>query len=131
MRTQRTYGERRQWQTPEGYGFKVDEPVAGYYRFRLGAGAVRGGVRVWFGPPHDPVTGEELDRSLRWQAEFDGEPIDFERVWPACAKEALTEREYHDRVQRRIWAEKHAPNSAYADRSRKLDPLSTDTPLPF
>lgn len=109
----------------------VSTPVAGFYRFRLGRDTVRGGVRIWFGPPHDPVTGEELDRSWRWQAEFDGEPIDFDRVWPACADEPLTEQEYRFLIERREWARKHAPNSAYAEVGRKHDPLSLQSPLPF
>lgn len=112
-------------------GLDVERPVAGYYRFRLRSGGVRGGVKLWYGPPHDPVTGEELDRSWRWQAEFEGEPIEFDRVWPQCAGDPITETEYRRLCARKSWAEQHAPNSAYADRSRRIDPLSPDTPLPF
>ena len=115
----------------ERAGADVSRPVAGFYRYRLGRGTVRGGVRIWFGPPHDPVTGEELDRGWRWQAEFDGEPIDFLRVWPACTGEPITEQEYRAMIARKAWAREHAPGSAYAERGRRLDPLSTDNPLPF
>ncbi|MDQ5977524.1 MAG: hypothetical protein QG602_496 [Verrucomicrobiota bacterium] len=112
-------------------GIDVSTPVAGYYRCRVGAGTVKGAVRIWFGPPHDPVTGEELDRSHRWQATFDGEPVDFDRVWPTCAADVLTEQEYQFLINRREWARKHAPESAHAKVGRKYDPLSTDEPLPF
>ena len=46
----------------------TDTPIPGFYRMRLRSGGQPVGVRVWFGPPADPVTGEELDRSWRWQA---------------------------------------------------------------
>ena len=39
-------------------GVDVTTPVAGYYRARLVSGGVRGGVRLFYGPPKDPVTGE-------------------------------------------------------------------------
>lgn len=109
----------------------VSEPVAGYYRFRLRSGAVRGGVKLWYGAPHDPVTGEELDRSWRWQAEFNGEYIEFDRCWPQCAGDPITEREYRQCIARQRWAEQNAPDSAYANPTKRIDHLSTATPLPF
>lgn len=109
----------------------VSEPVAGFYRHKLGRSTVRAGVRIWHGPPADPVTGEIMDRSWRWQAEVNGEPIDFERVWPMCAGEPITEDEYRRYCARKAWAEQHAPDSAYAQTGRKYDPLSSKTPLPF
>lgn len=112
-------------------GHDVSQPEAGFFRFRLGADQPRGGVRIWHGPPLDPVTGEELDRSPRWQAEFNGEPIDFNRVWPVCIGDPITADDYAFYVQRTAWAREHAPDSAYAERGRKIDPLSLDTPLPF
>lgn len=119
-------------ETPFGaIGQAIDTPQAGFYRYRLVSKGVRGGVRIWFGPPHDPVTGEELDRSWRWQAEFDGDPIDFDRVWPACTGEPITEAEYRTYVARARWAKRHAPSSPYAQRTKRLDPLSIDSPLPF
>lgn len=109
----------------------VSEPVAGFYRYRLRSGGVYGGVRVWFGPPHDPVTGEELDRSWRWQAKFNDDLIDLDRVWPMCARMPITEVECRQYAQRQTWAETHAPDSAYADPRRRFDPLSPASPLPF
>lgn len=109
----------------------VSEPEAGFFRYRLVSGGVRGGVRIWFGPPHDPVTGEEMDRSWRWQAEFDGEPVEFDRVWPACIGDPISEADYRAYCARKEWAQQNAPRSAYAERTRRVDPLSSDTPLPF
>ena len=112
--------------------FDPSVPVAGFYRMRFGAGTVAFAIKVWFGPPHDPVTGEELDRSWRWQARADdGELLDMERVWPACAKTPISEADYTARCNRRTWAQSAAPDSAYAARGRKYDSLSASTPLPF
>lgn len=109
----------------------VSEPVAGFYRCRLGANTVTGGVRLWFGPPHDPVTGDEMDRSWRWQALWNGDPVDFDRVWPRCAGDPISEAEYQRYVARQVWARENAPASAYAERGRAIDRLSRKTPLPF
>lgn len=130
-RAHRSYTDRATGPVHVPGAVDVTTPVAGFFRFRLHGGAVRGGVRIWYGPPLDPVTGEELDRSWRWQAEFDGEPIPFDRVWPACAGEPITEQEYQRFVARKRWAEQHAPDSAYADRAKRHDPLSSSSPLPF
>ena len=109
----------------------VSAPVAGYFRYRLRSGAVKVGIRIWFGPPLDPVTGEEMDRSLRWQAQANGELIDFDRVWPACTGETISEQEYRRLCARQEWAKMHAPDSSYADPARRSDPLSIKHPLPF
>jgi hypothetical protein len=112
-------------------GHDVSRPVEGHFRFKLVSGSVYGGVRIWYGAPHDPVTGEELDRSWRWQATFDGEPVDLDRVWPACLDDPISEEEHANYLRRRQWARQHAPDSAYAERGRKIDLLSIDNPLPF
>ncbi len=125
------YATRREWKAPEGYGIDASEPVAGFYRYRLRSDGVRGGVKIWYGPPFDPVTGEELDRSWRFQASFNGQPVDLERVWPNCAGDPITEADYRRYVARLQWAEQHAPESAYADGRKRHDPLSPDAPLPF
>lgn len=124
------YAERREWVAPAGYGVSL-EPQAGFYRTKLRSGSIIGGVHIWHGPPFDPDTGEEMDRSWRWQAKFDGEPIDIDRVWPVCAGSPISEEEYRRLVARREWAKQHAPASAYAEPGRKYDPLSSSTPIPF
>lgn len=128
-RANRIYGEA---QSPfVGTGFDVSTPTAGLYRFRLRSGAVYGAVRIWHGPPHDPVTGEELDRSWRWQAMFNDEQIDLDRVWPACGRMPIDKAEYDRLLRQTEWARGAAPNSAYADHRKTVDRLSLDTPLPF
>ena len=60
-----------------------------------------------------------------------GELIDLERVWPACARRPISEADFRMREGRRRWAQKAAPDSAYANRGQKYDPLSSSNPLPF
>lgn len=121
-------------------GLDVSAPEEGYWRYRLGSGQPYIGVRVLFGPPTDPWTGEELDRSYRWQVEImgdrytpSGESHDFSRHWPACAnpENAITEAEYLAYIAKREWARKHAPNSSFAETGRKRDLLSLDEPPQF
>jgi len=78
---------------------RVDTPQAGFYKRRF----VRGGpwvpVRLWFGAPIDPVTGEELERGHRWQAEVRGNLVTDEteiiETWISCAGNPITEDEYN------------------------------------
>jgi hypothetical protein len=97
----------------------VTRPAEGYYRFRLRSGSVFGGVRIWYGAPLDPVTGEELDRSWRWQALFNGEPIDLDRVWPTCAGDPITEDEYQTSTR------PIAPDNSGLRRTRRAAPTPT------
>lgn len=110
-------------------GFDPDTPVVGFYRMRLRSGAVPVGIRVWFGPPKDPVTGEEMDRSHRWQAEANGAPIDLARVWPGCARDPVSPQEYAYLSTLQAWGEANAPDSPQADPTRPVDLLTA--PLPF
>lgn len=71
-----------------------DKPVAGFYQTRLVRGGPFVAVRVWFGQPYDPATGEYCDRSYRWRAAIDGEQVDVWRVWPACSGRPISEGEY-------------------------------------
>ena len=106
-------------------GFDPNIPIAGHYRFRMRSGGALCGVRIWFGPPLDPVTGEELDRSLRWQALVNDEPVDLDRVWPKCAADLISEEEYRHFCRVQDWARENAPDSPMADPRRKADPLSS------
>ena len=131
MRAHRNYSEASRLPSTPAVGADVSEPVAGFFRHRLRSGSVIGGVRIWHGPPLDPITGEEMDRGHRWQALFDDEPVEFDVVWPQCTGSPITEAEYRALVARREWARKNAPDSAYANVGRKIDPLSLAEPLPF
>lgn len=123
------YSERRA--PVVGQGFDADTPVEGWYRTKLRSGGVYVGVRVWHGAPLDPVTGEEMDRSHRWQAHVNGSYIDLARVWPGCADEPISEADYRHYCRVQQWGEQHAPDSALADPTRRIDLLSPATPLPF
>jgi len=110
-------------------GFDVDQPIAGFYRMKLVSGAVYSGIRIWFGPPHDPETGDEMDRSHRWQAERNGNPIDLERAWPKCAADPIDEAEYRHLTATEAWGKAHAPTSPQANPSRRIDLLTAPLPL--
>lgn len=128
-----TYGDRANVRPMQVAGaLDVSVPVAGFYKMRLRSGAIKSGVHILHGPPLDPVTGDQLDRSWRWQAFVNGEYFDdFDRLWPACAREPIDAAEYRRLCSRLRWAEQNAPSSAYADRSQKYDPLSSQEALPF
>lgn len=122
------YGERRAL-TRSYEGFDVETPIAGFYAMPLRSGGVRVGIRIWYGPPLDPVTGEELDRSWRWQAMANGSYIDMERVWPKCANSQVDQSEHDYLVNLQGWAEEHDPTGAIANPNQKLNPLTT--PIAF
>lgn len=110
--------------------YSASEPTPGLYRARLVRGGVFGAIRIWHGPPNDPVTGEELDRSHRWQCTLNESLVNIDRFWPACGKEPVDQAEYDRLVKQYQWAQNNAPDSAYANLHMKLDPLSRKNPLP-
>ena len=115
--------------TGTGTGYSVSEPTAGFYRMSLVAGGVKVGIRIFHGPPKDPVTGEELDRSWRWQAECNGNPIKLDRAWPQAGRDPIDEAEYQYLTDMARWAERNAPDAPAANPHRKIDLLAA--PLPF
>lgn len=131
-RTDRTpYAERATGPVEVAGAVDVTRPTEGYFRHKLRSRGVYGGVRIWYGAPLDPVTGEEMDRGWRWQAQFNGVFVEFDDVWPVCAGSPITEAEYQTYCSRQRWAEQNAPASAYADPRKRIDPLSTANPLAF
>lgn len=127
-RAARSYGDSGPIPAMVG-GISASVPVAGFYRARLVSGGHPVGVRIWHGPPHDPITGEELDRSWRWQATMNGEPIDLFRVWPRCAGEPIDQVEHDYLASVHKWAVEHQPDSPQANPTRKIDLLTA--PIPF
>lgn len=114
-----------------------EDPIAGYYRMALLRGAPPVGIRIFYGPPKDPVTGEIMDRSHRWQAEANGTPIDLERVWPVCAKEALhptgaqsdaAKIEYDLLARTQKWAVENDPWDPRATPRRRTDWATASPP---
>lgn len=111
-------------------GLDPDVPIAGWYRFRLRSGGAAVGVRLLYGPPLDPDTGAEMDRSWRWMCFVNGVYADdFARYWPACGKDPITQAEHDHLAKVQQWAVAHAPGSGLDDPRRKLDSLTT--PLVF
>lgn len=109
--------------------YSAAEPTAGTYQISLVRGGPKVGILIWHGPPKDPVTGEELDRSWRWQAEANGEPIDLDRVWPACGREPITAAEYAYLTANARWAARHAPQLPAANPLRPIDLLAAALPF--
>jgi hypothetical protein len=110
-------------------GFRVEEPTTGFYRFRMVRGGHPVGIHIWFGPPHDPDTGEEMDRGHRWQATMNNKLIDLDRVWPNCGREPITQAEHDHLCALQAWAIKNAPDAPQADPRRPIDLLTAPMPL--
>lgn len=108
---------------------RPDVPVAGYYRMRLRKGGMHVAVRIWYGPPLDPETGEEMDRSWRFQAEINGRYDEIDRVWPTCAGDPIDEAEARYLIERQRWGEANAPDSPQANPHRKVNLLTAPIPL--
>jgi hypothetical protein len=107
----------------------TDEPIAGFYRMRLRSGGVYVGVRLWHGLPLDPSTLDEMDRAPRWNALINGRWANVTDAWPRCAGEPIEETDYRHLSRQQAWALDHAPESAFANPKRKLNPLTS--PLLF
>ncbi|MDY7525525.1 hypothetical protein [Sphingomonas sp. 10B4] len=110
-------------------GFDPDVPIAGWYRLKLVSGGVFVAVKIWFGAPLDPIDGTELDRAPRWQATANGEQIDLGRVWPKCAAEPIDQAEAEYLIAAADWAKKNAPDSAFANPRRRINPLTAAPPF--
>lgn len=98
-------------------------------------------VKIWFGPPADPETGEPLERSWRWQvmigvAMLEDEPMhvggiwfrQFSDLWPACAKHRIDEAEYTYRIARHDWASDHSPMDPHGEIGGRIDPMTCALP---
>lgn len=112
----------------EFVGHDPDTPVVGFYRHRLRSGGVYVGIEVRYGAPLDPVTGEEMDRSWRFYALANGQLIDLDRVWPACAGNSISEAEARHFANMQQWGEANG-DAALADPTRKVDWLQNALPF--
>ena len=99
-------------------------------------------VRVWFGPPVDPVSGDELDRSWRWQVELAGVVItpddrvdprsriaQLDWVWPKALSEPIAPPENDYRRARIDYARRHDPRDPFGHRTGQVDWLDSTTPF--
>lgn len=104
---------------------RVDQPQAGFYKRRFIRGGPWVAVKLWKGPPRDPVTGEELERSHRWQAVVDGKFIADEtavlETWISCAGHPITEDEHKAIVRKTGTAVYSAPESPEANPHQRVD----------
>jgi hypothetical protein len=121
----------------------VDALREGYWLIqRRRASRVDIPVRIWFGPPDDPETGEPLDRSPRWRiliggVEIDEEPVrlggitfeDLTSFWPACCSDPIDEREYAYRLERQAWASEYDPFDPYGSPGGYIDPMTATLPF--
>lgn len=103
--------------------FNGDSLEEGFFKTRLAKGGRLVGVRIWHGPPVDPVTGEVLDRSWRWQCEVEGEEFSLEKVWPYCTRWPSDAEEYEHLKSLRAWGVEHMPDSPEANPYRKATDL--------
>lgn len=120
----------------------ADALAAGFYLLQSTRGTrVDIPVRVWFGAPEDPETGEELDRSPRWQIKIgfqllEDEPMrigaiwfnDITDVWPTCARRPIDEVEYRYRLERASWAGQYDPEDAHGQIGGLIDPMTCRLP---
>ena len=105
-------------------GIRVDLPTEGFYRHRMVKGGHPVGVKIWFGQPKDPITGELMDRSLRWQAEINGRPADIDSLWPRVAGSPIDQAEHDYLASINSWAAENAPEHAAADPRKPVDLLA-------
>lgn len=120
----------------------ADPLVEGFYLLRAGRGTrVDIPVRVWFGAPTDPATGDELDRSPRWQIQigfqlFEECPMrvgavwfhDITDVWPMCQRWPIDAAEFQFRLERASWAGNYDPNDPHGTIGGRIDPMTCTLP---
>jgi hypothetical protein len=110
-----------------GPPFDADIPVAGCYKVKLVKGGPPCGLRLWYGSPVDPLTGEEMDRSPRWNATLNGrEQVDPFRFWPACARDPISEADHLHICRLSATMD---PNDPYFDPRRPMDPGKAPPPF--
>lgn len=110
-------------------------PIPHFFRVQLVKQGSPCGFKIWYGEPLDPVTGEPLDRSPRWQAELNGESVDpfiividfafplgepdypymGERCHPLIKGEEITQDEYNYLVALHNHAVQYDPTMPEAD----------------
>lgn len=109
-----------------------------FYRIRQVKNGPLCGLKVWYGKPLDPVTGEELDRGERWQVVVNSEFVDpakfiieFDAAGqPIINGEPCDEREYHHLARLHKWAVDHDPMAPEAAPRSPID-LNKLAPIKF
>ena len=122
----------------------VDDVEEGHFLLtRWRAGKIAIPIRIWFGPPNDPETGEPLDRSWRWNVEINGhdandpqrparigdrEVHDLVGIWPECKANPISAADYALTVAEAIWAESYDPRDPRGTISGRIDPMTASLP---
>lgn len=105
----------------------IETPPLGFYRCQLVKDGPYVGVKIWFGPPNDPVTGEPLDRSPRFQADVNGRHYALELIWPNRLGEEISRQQYLA-----LCAEHQRGAHSEAggvDVHRRVNPLTVNLPI--
>lgn len=96
------------------------------FAVRLTKSGPRCPLKVWYGTPSDPVTGEPLDRSPRWHCELSGVLIEPEALLMLVGDVAYVKGEEVDAVEFKYlcdvaaWAAKN-PDAPEHDPRRAID----------
>jgi hypothetical protein len=120
----------------------ADPLIEGFYLIQSSRGKrVDVPVHVWFGGPLDPETGEELDRSPRWQIQIGFQLLeevpmrvgavwinDITDVWPMCMRWPIEEAEYRYRLERASWAGNYDPMDPHGEIGGRIDPMTCRLP---
>lgn len=109
-------------------GNQPDIPREGFYRMRRVRNGPFVAVRIWFGQPYDPATGEYCDRSYCWRAAIDGVQVGIWDVWPACSGRPICEGDYRFMRAMSTHAKAHEPGMPQANPFKPIN-LSTLPPI--
>jgi hypothetical protein len=110
-----------------GPSFDPDVPVAGFYRTRLVKDGPPVALRIWFGNPRDPSTGDEMDRAPQWFATMNGtQVVEAARFWPGCAADPISFGDYLHICRRSATLD---PADPYFDPTKPID--KSIAPPPF
>lgn len=99
-----------------------DQPQTGLFKRRLVKDGAWVPVKIWYGAPLDPDTGEELDRSPRWQAlEGDRPSDDVPHTWLYSCDHPIDKAEYDYLMALGRYSVAHDPESPEARSHKPID----------
>lgn len=105
---------------PDAAMARIDQPIVGFYRVKLVKNGPWCSARLWYGVPADPLTGEPLDRSPRWQALRAGNECALNDLWPWCHGNEIDKAEYNYLLSVEKWAV-NAPDAPEHDPRKAID----------
>lgn len=121
----------------------ADAPREGTYQW-LRRGRPAQPVRILYGRPVDPLTGQAMDRSPRWQMWVAGQLVEpdpiygvdendpfaptWADVWPRCAADTITYGEYRYLLERINYARAHDDADPFGQPGRRIDLRTATVP---